>query len=198
MFYKNNFDLVTIEFVIAFPIFAFRITKTHFKISSKMLKKLFSQFLLLAAYVLPGGSSLRPFLHKLRNVNIGHNVWISKLVYIDENHPESIYIGDNSTIGFRTSIFSHLYFGMPRKTNPDKVVIGNNVFIGPHCLILPNVTIGDGAVIKGGTVVTRNVPPNTLYGMPNAEPLANLTVPLTSEFGYDEFVKGIRPLRKKK
>lgn len=163
-----------------------------------MLRRIKSRILHKLASSVPFGGTLRPALHKARGVQIGDNVWISKFVYIDENHPECISIGNNSTIGLRTSIFAHTYFGMPRKTNPDKVVIGNNVFIGPHCLILPNVTIGDGAVIKGGTVVTRNVPPNTLYGMPNAEPLANLTVPLTSEFGYDEFVKGIRPFRKKK
>jgi acetyltransferase-like isoleucine patch superfamily enzyme len=144
------------------------------------------------------GSSCRPFLHRLRGVKIGKNVWISKFVYIDDNHPECIEIGDNTTIGLRTSIFAHTYFGPPKKENPDKVIIGKNVFIGPHCLILPNVTIGDNSVIKGGTVVSRNVPPNTLYGLPNPEPLAYVTVPLTSEHSYDEFLKGLRPIRKKK
>lgn len=150
------------------------------------------------AYILPLGDSVRPFLHRLRGVKIGKNVWISKFVYIDDNHPECVEIGDNSTIGLRTTIFTHTYFGKRQKNNPSKVIIGKNVYIGPHCLILPNVRIGDGAVIKGGTVVTRNVPPNTLYGIPNAEPLAIVTVPLTSEFGYEQFVKGLRPIRKNK
>lgn len=150
------------------------------------------------AYILPLGDSVRPFLHRLRGVKIGKNVWISKFVYIDDNHPECVEIGDNSTIGLRTTIFTHTYFGKRQKNNPSKVIIGKNVYIGPHCLILPNVRIGDGAVIKGGTVVTRNVPPNTLYGIPNAEPLAIVTVPLTSEFGYEQFVIGLRPIRKNK
>jgi len=163
-----------------------------------MLKNIISRILHTIAFIVPFGKTLRPALHRMRGVSIGKNVWISKYVYLDEIHPECISIGDNSTIGFRSTIFAHTYFGPRIKNNPDKVSIGKNVFIGPHCLILANVTIGDNCVIKGGTVVTRNVPSNTLYGMPNAEPLANLTVPLTSEFGYDEFVKGIRPLRKKK
>ena len=163
-----------------------------------MLKLIFGRLFQSIAMAAPFGGSFRPFLHRMRGVQIGSNVWISKFVYLDENHPECITIGDNSTIGFRTSIFAHTYFGAPKKNNPDKVVIGNNVFIGPHCLILANVIIGDGAVIKGGTVVTRNVPPNTLFGMPSPEPLATLTVPLTSEHSYDEFVKGIRPIRKKR
>ena len=42
------------------------------------------------------------------------------------------------------------------------VIINNNVWIGSRVLILPNVTIGEGAVIGAGSVVTRNIPPNTL------------------------------------
>jgi acetyltransferase-like isoleucine patch superfamily enzyme len=162
-----------------------------------MLRKIFGNLLHTLAFVLPYGNSLRPFLHKVRGVRIGKNVWISKYVYIDDNHPESVVIGDNTTIGLRTTIFAHTYFGRPIKTNPDKVVIGKNVYIGPHCLILPNVTIGDGAVIKGGTVVTKNVPAGTLFGMPSAEPIAYASVPLTPEYTYDEFVNGLRPIRKK-
>lgn len=162
-----------------------------------MLKSVINRILHSIAFVFPFGDSVRPFLHRLRGVKIGKNVWISKFVYIDDNHPECVEIGDNSTIGLRTTIFTHTYFGRRQKQNPNRVIIGKNVYIGPHCLILPNVVIGDNSVIKGGTVVTRNVPPNTLYGIPNAEPLAVVTVPLTSEHGYEEFVKGLRPIRKK-
>lgn len=163
-----------------------------------MLRKAFNRLLHSIAFVVPFGNSFRPYLHRLTGCKIGKNVWISKFVYIDDNHPECIEIGDNTTIGLRTSIFAHTYFGPPKKENPGRVVIGENVFIGPHCLILPNVIIGDNSVIKGGTVVTRNVPPNTLYGLPNAEPLAQVTVPLTSEHSYEEFLKGLRPIRKNK
>ncbi|MCL6494723.1 MAG: acyltransferase [Ignavibacterium sp.] len=163
-----------------------------------MLRKAFNRLLHSIAFVVPFGNSFRPFLHRLTGCKIGKNVWIGKFVYIDDNHPECIEIGDNSTIGLRTSIFAHTYFGPPKKNNPDKVIIGKNVYIGPHCLILPNVKIGDNSVIKGGTVVTRNVPPNTLYGYQNPEALAVVTVPLTPEHGYEEFLKGLRPIRKNK
>lgn len=39
------------------------------------------------------------------------------------------------------------------------VIIGNNVWIGDKATILPNVTIGDGAVIAANSVVTKDVPP---------------------------------------
>jgi acetyltransferase-like isoleucine patch superfamily enzyme len=139
---------------------------------------------------------MRPWLHRVRGVKIGKNVWISQLVYIDEIHPEMVTIGDNSTIGLRTSIIAHLYWGGRKQTEHGQVVIENNVFVGPHCVILPNVRIGQGAVIKGGTVVTRDVPPFTFWGIPSGEPLARVTVPLTWEHSYEEFVKGLKPIRR--
>jgi acetyltransferase-like isoleucine patch superfamily enzyme len=149
------------------------------------------------AYFLPGGYTIRPKLHRMRGAHIGKNVWISQYVYIDELHPEAVSIGDNSTIGLRTSIFSHFYWGPRRSTNGfKKVVIEKNVFIGPHCLILPGVRVGEGAVVKGGSVLTANVPANTLWGPPASQPLGRATVPLTPETSYNEFVRGLRPYRK--
>jgi acetyltransferase-like isoleucine patch superfamily enzyme len=130
-------------------------------------------------------------------VTIGHNVWISQLVHIDELHPEAVSIGDNCTIGLRTSIFTHFYWGPRRNGDYGYVAIEDNVYIGPHCLILPNVRIGEGAVIKGGSVVTRNVPPGVYWGPPSAGPLGHVNVPLTPEHSYKEFVQGLRPFRKR-
>jgi acetyltransferase-like isoleucine patch superfamily enzyme len=161
-----------------------------------MLLNVISRLLHKLAFILPGGYSLRPSFHRLRGCKLGNRVWISQLVYIDELHPEAVTIGDNSTIGFRTSIFTHFYWGGRRKNGYGEVFIGKDVFIGPHCLILPNVRIGDGAVIKGGTVVSKNVPPYTLYGAPPAIPLGRVTVPLTPEYSYEEFIQGLRPIRR--
>jgi hypothetical protein len=58
---------------------------------------------------------------------------------------------------------------------------------------LPNVHIGEGAVIRAGTVVSRNVPPHTLWGCPSAQALGVATVPLTAEHSYEEFIRGMRP-----
>lgn len=45
-----------------------------------------------------------------------------------------------------------------------KAVIGNDVLIGSHALILGGVTIGDGAVVAAGAVVTKDVPPYAVVG----------------------------------
>ncbi len=165
------------------------------KEKGSMVKNILNRILHAAAFILPGGSSVRPWLHKIRGVTIGKNIFISRMVYIDELHPETVFMGDNVTIGLRTTIFSHMYWGPRNKNGAGKVIIGNNVYIGPHCLILPNVKIGDGAVIKGGTVVTRNVPPNTLWGIPDAGPIARVTIPLTNQYSYEKFINGLKPYR---
>jgi len=111
-----------------------------------MLKNLINRVLHKVAYVAPGGKRFRPWLHRRRGAHIGRDVWISQYVYIDEIHPEGVTIGDNCTIGLRTSIFSHFYWGPKKENNSGKVVIEKNVFVGPHCVILPNVRKGKGDV----------------------------------------------------
>jgi NDP-sugar pyrophosphorylase family protein len=144
---------------------------------------------------LPGGYSLRPMLHRWRGVKLGRNVWISQSVYLDELYPEAIAIGDNTTIGLRTSVFAHFHWGPKLESGGFKpVIIGADVFIGPHCVILPGVRIGPGSVIKAGSVVSRNVPPRVLWGDAGPGALAIVTVPLTPVHSYDEFTKGLRPL----
>lgn len=144
------------------------------------------------AFIAPGGGSFRPWLHRLRGVKIGNDVWISQFVYIDELHPDDVVIGDNCTIGMRTSIFTHFYWGGRRAKSNGAVVVEDDVFIGPQCVILPNVRIGSGAVIRAGTVVSRNVPAHTFWGVHSAEVLGIATVPLTRKHSYEEFTRGMR------
>ncbi len=158
----------------------------------------FQRLLNRIAYNAPGGYGLRPWLHRKRGVRIGENVWISRLVYIDELHPEAVSIGNNSTIGIRTSLIVHLYWGPRRDSEYRPITVGENVYIGPHCLILPGVTIGEGAVIRGGSVVSRSVPRGILWGGADRGAIARVTVPLTPQHSYEDFTRGLRPLRKRR
>ena len=47
---------------------------------------------------------------------------------------------------------------------PKKVVIGNDVWIGTRAIILPGTTIGNGAIIGAGAVVTKDVPEYGIVG----------------------------------
>ena len=149
------------------------------------------------AFICPGGSSVRPQLQRWRGVKIGRNVWIGSYVYLDDLHPGALTIGDNCTIGIRTTILTHFYWGPQQARTHGTVVIEKDVFVGPHCVILPNVRIGEGSVIKAGTVVTQSVPPRTFWGSPSASALGEVAVPLTAQHGYVEFLRGIKPITKR-
>lgn len=131
-------------------------------------------------------------------MSIGRNVWISQYVYIDEVHPDHVRIGDNVTIGMRCTIFAHFYSGNyePGKTVSD-VIIEKNAYLGPHCVIFHGVTIGEGAVIAAGTIVTKSVPAGVLFGSQSAaKPLAKVTRPLVKgeNMNYENFLLGLRQL----
>jgi len=55
------------------------------------------------ASLAPGGSSLRPLLHRLRRLKIGKSVWVSQVVYLDELLPEGILIGAICAVCLRTA-----------------------------------------------------------------------------------------------
>ena len=85
-----------------------------------------------------------------------------------------VQIGDRTGIAEFTVIrdSNHLVYGTdahwrftPLIAQP--VIIGNDCLIGSRCYIMPGVTIGDGAVIQAGSLVTRNVGPYEIWaGMP--------------------------------
>ena len=53
----------------------------------------------------------------------------------------------------------------------DRVTIGNDCWIGHAAILLPGVSVGDGAVLAAGAVVSRNVPPYTVVGGVPARPI---------------------------
>jgi acetyltransferase-like isoleucine patch superfamily enzyme len=83
-------------------------------------------------------------------IHIGDNCLISQFVSI---------IGSNHTIGLNVPIRDQPW-DMTRRT----VMIGDDVWIGTHAIVLPGVRIGSGAVIAAGAVVTTDVPVNAIVG----------------------------------
>ena len=79
-----------------------------------------------------------------------------------------IKVGDDVVIGpyvkIRDSDSHHFeYPGYEKKTTAP-IIIENHVWVGLNVIILKGVTIGEGAVIAAGSVVTKNVPPHCLAG----------------------------------
>lgn len=84
---------------------------------------------------------------------------------IDPPHCFLIEIGDDVTLASRVYILAHdastkMHLGYDKI---GKVKIGNKVFIGANTTILPNVTIGDNVIVGSGSVVTKDIPANSVY-----------------------------------
>jgi acetyltransferase-like isoleucine patch superfamily enzyme len=80
------------------------------------------------------------------------------------------------------------------KSKDVTVKIGDEVWIGPGSLILPNVTIGNGSVVAAGSVVSLSVPPGTMVQGNPARPIAKCPVPLKKGVVFEEFLKNLLPL----
>lgn len=98
-------------------------------------------------------------------MKVGHNVSFGLMAMVDVFFPQFITIGDNSIIGYNSTILCHEYLVSEYRTG--RVEIGANVLIGANTTILPGVLIGDGAMVGAGSVVNRDVPPGALVaGVP--------------------------------
>jgi len=98
---------------------------------------------------------------------------------------KSVRIGDDTLIAGDVAIFDNTNHPVspaqrlarvavsPAEVAP--VVIGRNVWIGIHCIIMRGVTIGDNSVVAAGSVVTKSVPPNTLVAGNPAAAIRQLT-----------------------
>lgn len=96
-------------------------------------------------------------------IRIGDNVMLAPNVTITTvNHP---LVADERRIISTKDSFHPNKKGNWETIAP--VTIGDDVWIGSGCIILPGVTIGDNTVIGAGSVVTKDIPANVLaYGVP--------------------------------
>lgn len=102
---------------------------------------------------------LKNFLYHLLGARIGKNVAIGLGATLDIFYPELIEIGDNSIIGYNTTILTHEF--LIKSWKRGKVRVGKNVLVGANCLILPGVKIGDNSTIAAFSLVNKDVPANS-------------------------------------
>lgn len=122
-----------------------------------------------------------------KGVVIGENVDIINSL-IDGDHGYLITIGNNVTIT-NAVLLSH-DASIKKELGYSKVGcinIGNDVFIGYHAIVLPNVNIGNKVIIGSGTVVSRDVPDNVVI-------VGN---PYKIICTYDDYMKKHKELMKK-
>lgn len=156
-----------------------------------IIRRILNRLLAVIAKLSPGAESFRPFVHRLRGVQIQPGVFIGEDVLLETEYPECIEIREKVAISMRAVIIAHT-------RGPGKVVLEKNCFIGPNTvLVCPGgrtLVVGEGAVVSAGSVITRSVPARTMVAPPPTRPVARVEVPLTTDYSMDQFLAGIRSL----
>jgi len=147
---------------------------------SQLKKKL----LKLIAKHLPG-YGLRSRLLRMCGYVIGDRAYIGEDFIIIEDLSDARY---TFTIGDRASISPRVTFVLHTQPNESRIVpyvnshkgsitIGPDAWLGTGAVILPNVTIGEGAVVGANSVVTKSVAPYTVVGGVPAHVIKPVNVP---------------------
>ena len=100
-----------------------------------------------------------------KNIHIGRHVFINMGCKFQDQG--GIFIDDGALIGHNVVLATLNHAMEPERRGdmlPAPIHIGKRVWIGANATVLPGVTIGDGAVVAAGAVVTKDVPANTVVG----------------------------------
>ncbi len=115
-------------------------------------------------------------LYDPNNIVIGEDCVVGEGVVLDGR--DKLIIGDHVDIASEVMIYNSQH-----DINSDKfeavsspVAVGDYVFIGPRAILLPGVTVGEGAIIAAGAVVTKDVEPYTIVGGVPAKPIGERNI----------------------
>ncbi|MCL4374407.1 acyltransferase [Patescibacteria group bacterium] len=126
-------------------------------------------FYRLAGLRLGSGSTIHmgARFYQPNQIEIGHDTILGEKIVLDGRAP--LKIGSHVDIASAVMIYNAQH----DVNDPDfsqvnqPVTIGDYVFVGPRSIILPGVTLGTGAVVAAGAVVTKDVPPYAIVaGVP--------------------------------
>ena len=164
-------------------------TQAGNKFIVNMIRRLFKKIKNAIVYLVdPGHYHCRVKILQNKGMIIGDNVSLLHGTIIDSSRPWLIEIGSNVTFAPRCHVLTHdasmnLFIN---KTKIGKVRIFDNVFFGAGTVILPSVTIGPNAIVGAGSVVTNDVPENSVYAGNSARFICTL----------DDFLKKHKRLSK--
>ena len=112
----------------------------------------------------------------------GKNIHLEKNVFINSGcrfqDQGGIYIGENSLIGHNV-VLATLNHDINPNTRadlfPKPIHIGKRVWVGSGSTVLPGVTIGDNSIVGAGSIVTKDVAPDTIVAGNPAKFIKNLS-----------------------
>lgn len=99
-----------------------------------------------------------------QGITLGHDSIVGSGCFLDGR--ASLTIGSHSSLASEVMIYNdeHNIHSANYENSFGPVTIGDYVFVGPRSIILPNTTIGDGAIVAAGAVVTKGIPPYEVWG----------------------------------
>ena len=146
----------------------FRVIRQFFRnMHLKHLEKMLDRF-----YLEPfAPRKLRPIIIRKMGCHVGKNTFFGDYVRMDTSYADMIYIGDYTHITSGCRLLCHQrdltgYCVGDNAANlgykTGEIHIGKGVMVGMETMIMPGVTIGDGAIIGAGSIVTRDIPAWTI------------------------------------
>lgn len=114
---------------------------------------------------------VRPALIRRMGAKVGKNVFVGAEVYIDGGHAHLITIEDYVHITARCLLLCHQRDLTHYRVGDNaaklgyqtgKIYIAKGVMIGMNTVIMPGVTIGEGAIVGAGSLVTKDIPSWTI------------------------------------
>lgn len=137
---------------------------------------------------------------------IGVHVGSNCLIYRSVEWPTEPYlvtIGNNVQLTRGVAIHTHGGGNVIRRKIPNfdtfgKVIIKDWAYIGAHAQIMAGVTIGEGALVAAGSVVTKSVPDGMVVGGCPAKILCSVDDFIERNMKYNLMTKDLNPVEKKK
>ncbi|MEQ5989761.1 acyltransferase [Staphylococcus saccharolyticus] len=128
--------------------------------------KVFKQTLLIeVSRFIPCMTVKNYICRKWLNMKVGSYNSFAYKVMLDLFYPALISVGNNTVVGYNTTILIHEVLGNEWRLG--KVKIGSHTLIGANTTILPGITIGNHVKIGAGTVISTDVPDNSFaFGNP--------------------------------
>ncbi|OFY38963.1 MAG: hypothetical protein A2X18_05435 [Bacteroidetes bacterium GWF2_40_14] len=99
----------------------------------------------------------------MKGYDFDYSVIVERKLNLDRIYQQGIHIKANTLVASNVTIMSHDH--CKRVNNQPllaDVYIGRNCFIAVGAIIMPGVIIGDEVIVGAGSVVTKNVPSNTI------------------------------------
>lgn len=127
-------------------------------------------------------------LYRPSHVRVGAHTVINRDVVLDGRM--DLTIGDNVSISEGVAIFTleHDPDSVDFASRGASVLIADRVYIGARAIILPGVTVGVGAVVAAGAVVTRDVPEYAIVAGVPARPIGDRRRDLRYTLDYRKFL----------